>query len=303
MLDVDLKLLTIFQEIFRTRSVSQAAENLRVSQPTVSVGLAKLRKRFNDPLFVRTSAGMEPTPLANELLTPVAEALGLLAYALRHQIVFDPKKSDRCFRICMTDISQIVLLPRLLNHLKEVAPSIRIEVINISATTPTLLESGEADLAIGFMPQLEAGFYQQQLFTQGLVCMLRKDHPRIGERLSLRMFVEELHMQVTTSGTGHWIIDKVLQEKQVQRKIALRVPSFLGIASIVANTDSLAIIPELLGDALLPSANVKVLKPPINFPSYAVKQHWHERYHHDPRNRWLRSVVAELFLESEKGQR
>src|SRR5258706_12758420 len=130
MLDVDLKLLTIFQEIFRTRSVSQAAENLRVSQPTVSVGLAKLRKRFNDPLFVRTSAGMEPTPLATELLAPVSEALGLLSYALRHQIVFDPKKSDRCFRVCMTDISQLVLFPRLLNQLKEAAPSIPNQVFH-----------------------------------------------------------------------------------------------------------------------------------------------------------------------------
>jgi DNA-binding transcriptional LysR family regulator len=298
MLDVDLKLLTIFQEIFRTRSVSLAAENIRVSQPTVSVGLAKLRRRFNDPLFVRTSAGMEPTPLASELLMPVSEALGLLRYALRHQVVFDPKKSERCFRICMTDISQIVLLPRLLNHLKEAAPSIRIEVIHISATTPKLLESGEADLAIGFMPQLEVGFHRQQLFTQRFVCMLRKDHPRVGERLSLKIFREESHMQVTTPGTGHWIIDKVLEEKQVTRKIALRVPSFLGIASIVANTDLLATVPERLGEALMHSANVKTLKPPINFPSYAVKQHWHERYHHDPRNQWLRSVVAELFLDS-----
>jgi len=171
-------------------------------------------------------------------------------------------------------------------------------VTHISATTPKLLESGEADLAIGFMPQLDAGFWQQQLFTQRFVCMLRKDHPRVGERLSLKLFREESHMEVTTSGTGHWIIDKVLEEKQVTRKIALRMPSFLGIASIVANTDLLATVPERLGEALLRSANVKTLNPLMKFPSYAVKQHWHARYHHDPRNQWLRSVVAELFLDS-----
>jgi len=302
MLDVDLKLLTIFQEIYRTRSVSQAAENIRLSQPTLSIALGKLRKRFNDPLFVRTSAGMEPTPLAAELLVPVSEALGLLAYALRHQIVFDPKQSERCFRICMTDISQIVMLPRLLNYLKDAAPSIRIEVINISAMTPKLLESGEADLAIGFMPQLEAGFYQQKLFSQRFVCMLRKDHPRIGDRLSLKQFVEESHLQVAASGTGHWIIDKLLDEKHVERKIALRVPNFLGIGLIVANTDLLVTVPKLLGEALAGTADIKTIKPPINFPPYAVKQHWHERYHHDPRNQWLRSVVAGLFLQSMPGK-
>lgn len=298
MIDIDLKLLTILQEIYRTRSVSQAAENIQLSQPSVSIALGKLRKRFNDPLFVRTSAGMEPTPLASELMHPVGEAMSLLAYALRHHIVFDPKQSERCFRICMTDISQIVLLPRLLNHLKDAAPSIRIEVLNIAADTPRLLESGEADLAIGFMPQLEAGFYQQKLFSQRFVCMLRKDHPRIGDKLSLSQFVEESHVQVVTSGTGHWIIDKVLEDKRVDRKIALRVPNFLGIALIVANSDLLVTIPVRLAEALATTPNVKMLRAPVNFPAYAVKQHWHERYHHDPRNQWLRSVVAELFLES-----
>src|SRR5437016_3777396 len=116
MLDVDLRLLAIFEEIYRTKSVSQAAENLGLSQPTISIGLAKLRKFFNDPLFVRTSSGMEPTPQAIKLGVPVAEALDQLKQALRHHIVFDPATSARCFRVCMTDISQVVLLPKLLNH-------------------------------------------------------------------------------------------------------------------------------------------------------------------------------------------
>jgi DNA-binding transcriptional LysR family regulator len=297
MLDVDVKQMAVFEEIYRTRSVSQAAENMRLSQPTISIGLRKLRKCFNDPLFVRTSGGMEPTPLATELLKPITESLGLLRYALRHKIVFDPSKSERCFRICMTDISQVVLLPPLLNHFKETAPSIRVDVIAISANTPKLLESGEADLAIGFMPQLEAGFHRQQLFAQRFVCMLRKDHPRISDKLSLKQFAAESHIQVATSGTGHWIIDKVIEEKQVKRKIALRVPNFLGIALIVANTDLIVTVPERLGEVLAKSANIKILKPPIRFPSYTVEQHWHERYHGDPRNNWLRGVVADLFLE------
>ena len=296
--DVDFRLLEIFQEVYRTRSVSEAAENIELSQPSVSIALGKLRKRFNDPLFVRTSKGMEPTPLAAELMERLSEALGLLASALQHRIVFDPKQSDRCFYICMTDISQIVLLPRLLNYLKDAAPSVRIMVINISADTPKLLESGEADLAIGFMPQLEAGFYQQKLFSQHFVCMLRKDHPRIGDSISLEQFTSEAHIQVTTSGTGHWIIDKVLAEKRLNRRIALRVPNFLGIGLIVANTDLLVTVPARLGEALASTPNLKTLAAPVAFPQYAVKQHWHERYHHDPRSQWLRRVVAELFLQS-----
>lgn len=297
MLDIDFKLMAIFEEIYRTRNVSQAAENMRLSQPTISIALGKLRKSFNDPLFVRISGRMEPTPLATELLNPISESLGLLRYALRHKIVFDPSRSERCFRICMTDISQAVLLPPLLNHFKETAPSITIDVMAISANTPKLLESGEADLAIGFMPQLEAGFHRQKLFAQRFVCLLRKDHPRIRNKLSLKQFEAESHIQVVPSGTGHWIIDKVIEEKQVKRKIALRLPNFLGIALIVANTDLIVTVPKRLGEVLAQSANIRILNPPISFPSYAVEQHWHDRYHRDPRNSWLRGVVADLFSE------
>ena len=299
MLELDLKLLQIFEELYRTKSVSHAAENLRLAQPTVSIGLGKLRKQFNDPLFVRTSTGMEPTPRAMELHEPFVESLAMLRDALRHRVVFDPAQSQRCFRVCMTDISQIVLLPRLLNRLKDVAPSIRVDVFPIAADTPKVLEAGDADLAIGFMPQLEAGFYQQKLFEQSFVCMVRNDHPRIGKSLTLKRFVDESHIQITTSGTGHWIIDKVLDEKHIQRKVALRIQNFLGIAQIVESTDLIVTVPQRLAEAQAGRANVKVFKPPLAFSPYLVKQHWHERYHRDPRNKWLREIVAELFLEPE----
>lgn len=297
---IDLKLLAIFEEVYRTRSVSEAAENLRVSQPTISIGLAKLRAFFNDPLFVRTSTGMDPTPQAKKLYPPVTESLEQLKRALRTHIVFDPRTSSRRFRVCMTDISQVVLLPELLSHLKDAAPHVRIEVLNIGHGTPSLLESGEADLAIGFIPQLEAGFYQQSLFSQRFVCMVRSDHPRIKGKLTLKQFEHEVHIQVITSGTGHYVIDKVIAQRNVKRKVALRLPNFLGIALNVARSDMIVTVPMRLGQVMTQMANVKTVDPPFALPSYAVKQHWHERYHHDPRNQWLRGVVARLFLESRK---
>jgi DNA-binding transcriptional LysR family regulator len=189
------------------------------------------------------------------------------------------------------------MLPTMLNHLKRVAPAIELEIVPISSETPRMLESGDADLAIGFMPQLEAGFYQQKLFQQRFVCVVREDHPRIKSRLSLKQFTEEDHIVVTTSATGHWILDKTLEAKGVARKVSVRLPDFLGLAAIVAATDLLVSVPERLGEVIRKSAKVKLLAPPVELPTYLVKQHWHERYHHDPASRWLRGVVAELFLE------
>ncbi len=294
-MDIDLKLLGIFDEVYKTRSVSQAGENLGLSQPSISLALGKLRRYFNDPLFVRTSSGMEPTPHAAELIAPIREALELLRFALKHQVVFDPARSDRTFRICMTDISQVVMLPRIMNRLKDAAPSIRVETLHISADTPKLLEFGDADLAIGYLPQLEAGFYQQQLFRQTLVCMVRRDHPRIADALSLAQYEQESHVAVAASGTGHWILDKTLEDQRIARRIALRLPNFLGIGRVVASTDLIATVPRLLGEILAETERVRLLEPPMSLPAYAVKQHWHERYHHDHGNRWLRGVVAELF--------
>ena len=111
MTQIDLNLLRIFDEVYRTRSVSHAAQNIGVTQPTISVGLGKLRKYFNDPLFVRTSHGMEPTPHADQLVKWVRQALDSLQMAVGHQVVFDPPTSERTFRIGFTDISQIVAGP------------------------------------------------------------------------------------------------------------------------------------------------------------------------------------------------
>lgn len=295
--DIELRWLTIFDEIYKTGSVTQAAENLELSQPSVSLGLAKLRKYFNDPLFVRTSRGMEPTPHAAELIGPIRQALTLLHTAVRHRVVFDAARSERTFRIAMTDISQVILLPQLMNHLKQVAPALRIEVMHIGAGIAAELEAGAADLAIGFIPQLEAGFYQQQLFRQQLLCVVRRDHPRIGDTLTLERFVAEAHIVVSLSGTGHWIVDKVLEDRQIHRRIVLRVPSFLGIGRLVASTDLIVIVPGRFAQLLEQSEAVKALTPPIELPAFAVKQHWHERYHHDEGNRWLRATVSELFAD------
>jgi len=292
----DMELLAVFEEIYNTGSITRAAENLGMAQPTVSIALGKLRGHFGDPLFSRTPRGMEPTPHATEILADVRAATAALHNALRYKKEFEPARSEREFKICMTDISEIVLLPTLLNHLKQLAPAIRIDAIPISPDTPAQLSSGEVDLAVGFMPHLEAGFYQQKLFDQNFVCLVADDHPRIGATITRKAFLNEGHVLIKSSGTGHSIVEKTMIGKGMERKIVLRVPSFLGVARIVAQTECIATVPERFGSAMAQQERVRMLAPPIRLPSFSVKQHWHERFHADPANQWLRRVMAELFL-------
>lgn len=293
----DLRLLMVFDAIYKTRSVSRAAEALDLGQPAVSIALAKLREHFADPLFVRTSAGMDPTALAEELVGPIRHALDSITKVLGHRSVFDPALSDRTFRVCMTDITHLVLLPKLWRQLRVTAPGIRIAIEPLSADTGRMLESGEADLAVGFIPDLEAGFYQQALFRQDYVCLASADHPRIHNGLSLQQFEAEDHAVFSTSGTGHQVINQEIARQGIKRRIVLNIPNFLGAAFVVEHTDLLMTIPRRLGELLRGRGEFSIFPVPFALPEYTIKQHWHARFHHDAGNRWLRGVIAELMSE------
>jgi DNA-binding transcriptional LysR family regulator len=292
---LDLDWLSVFVEVYKTQSVSRAALSLGIEQASASIVLNKLRRHFDDPLFSRTSAGMEPTPRAQQIYPDVVAALLHLDTARGASAAFLPQQAKREFRICMTDISEIVLLPRLINHLQKTAPGLIVEAEKITPESRRRMEAGDADLAVGFTPDLEAGIYQQALFAQDFVCLAASSHPRIGSKLTRKAFSAEGHILVKSSGTGHTIVEKVLAQSGVERRIVLRVQSFLGVARIVAQTEFLVIVPRQLGNALAQQESVKILEPPVPLPSYKVKQHWHERFNLDAGNIWLRQVMMTLF--------
>jgi DNA-binding transcriptional LysR family regulator len=292
---IEIRLLQVFDAIYKMRSVTEAAVVLDLGQPAVSVALSKLRHHFGDPLFVRTSAGMEPTPFGEGLVRPVRGVLEALEVVMGQQSHFEPATSKRLFRICMTDISQLVLLPRLWEALSLAAPGVRIDVLPLSSDIARLLESGEADLALGLMPQLEAGFYQNVLFAQKFVCMVSAHHPRIQKELQLEQFSRESHAVVSSSGAGPLILDREIDRLGIQRRISLNIPNFIGAALVVEHTDLILTIPERLADVLQGRAAVRIFPVPFPLPQYEVKQHWHERFHNDPGSQWLRRVIADLL--------
>ena len=294
---IDLRLLEVIRELHRTGSVSHAAQNLGLSQSAVSMSLARLRKHFNDPLFVRTSRGMEATSYAEALIGELIKATEILEAAMERRLHFDPLTSDRMFHLISTDIAQFTILPPLVKRLATVAPSVRINLRLLTEEAPRLLESGEADLAIGLIPQMGAGFCQQRLFTNQFMCAVRTGHPRIKDKLTLEQFQNESHVSVTTLGTGYDSLEKALEAQKVHRHIGVRVPSFLGLSGIITATDYLVIVPGGLGRMLASTGELKLLPLPFPFPSYQITQNWHERYTHDPAQQWLRSQLSALLRD------
>lgn len=296
--NLDLKNLMVFDAVYRTASISRAAENLDLGQSAVSMILTKFRKHYGDPLFVRTSEGMQPTRLADDIVGPIRQAMNALKVTLEHRASFDPSTSTRMFGLCMTDIGQRVVMPKLLDHLRKAAPGVRIDLSYTSERTARALESGEVDLAIGFLTQLEAGYFQQKLFDDRFVCIVNRRHPRLrGSEVTLEAFQAESHLVVATQGTGHVIVEQTLEQNGIRRKVGLRIPNFLGVVSTIASTEYLAIVPERFARIIAKSSQVKVLELPFDVPAYRVMQHWHERYARDPAVIWLRTVIGNLFQE------
>ena len=294
---LDVRLLRLFDALYATRSVTRAAQQLGQAQPTVSIWLGRLRQECADPLFVRTASGLEPTPRADELIATARAAIEILQRLTSRPKPYEPQTDERCFNICMTDASHVTLLPKLLGHMRSAAPNARIEAMQIDVQTGNRLQSGEADLALGLIPALEAGFYQQTLYSQDWICLANPDHPRLRRRFTRGLYEAEAHLGIV-SGTGQQLLEAALAEAGVQRRVVLRLPGFLGLGAILSGTDLIATLPRQTGETLAKANGLAVHPCPIAIPSFTVKQHWHGRYHHDPASRWLRETCATLFQAS-----
>ena len=297
MANLDLEDFLILKEIYRTRSITASVEQIGLSQPSISIRLNHLRRHFGDALFVRTAEGMMPTPLLEKLLPRIDVASELLSPPGTETADFDPTSSSRTFRISLAHVAQMTLFPELLTLLEKQAPNVRTESMELDRETGSLLESGQVDVAIGFAIELNRGFYQQRLITEHYVCIARHDHPRIRASLSKEQFLAESYVETVAPATGHSLLNKALEERGIERTIKVRVSSLLGMEKIVASTELVAIVPSRLGRTLAQGGRIKLLKIPVPIPSYEVRQYWHERYHQEPGNRWLRQFIFDAFLD------
>ncbi len=313
----ELRLLQLFARLHATRSVTRTAEALGLSQPTVSIGLARLRACWGDALFIRTGGGMLPTPRADALLATVKAVLDGLEQLAAPALAFEPAQAQRHVRICMTDASHVTLLPGLLAHVRAAAPGITLEATRIDGQLAQALQSGEVDLALGYLPWLDAGCYQQALYDQDWVCLANGQHPRIpigahpgADRQPRphphphtasgwgRAAYEAEHHVSVSSGTGQQLLDQALLAQGVARRVVVSLPGFLGLPALLSTTDLVATLPRHIGETLARVSGLQVLPCPVAVPGFTVKQYWHERFHQDSTSRWLRSTCAGLFMRS-----
>jgi DNA-binding transcriptional LysR family regulator len=268
------------------------------------------RKALGDELLTRAPYGMEPTEFAKSLHASLRPALASIEQSLQLKTAFDPAKSLWHARIAMTDIGEIVFLPKLLIHAQQSAPGLTLETLRDNQATSfaqgsmggitTAMAEGKVDLAIGWLPDVTEGLYQRKLFSQRYACIARAGHPMLAgkkHKLTEEKFLSAEHIAVRAEGTGHAKADTLLDalKKGPQRKVRLRVPNFLSVPHIVSQTDLLATVPEKLAEEWAARFGLQVFPHPLNMPAFELKMFWHRRVHTDPANQWLRALIVEFF--------
>jgi DNA-binding transcriptional LysR family regulator len=297
---LDLNLLLVFHHLLKLKRVSAVAVELDMSQPAVSSALRRLRISLGDELFVRTQHGMQPSPYALELAQPVAQALEVLQAAFTVRTAFVPATSTRTFTLAMTDVGEMYFLPVLVDAIAKAAPNVTLHVV--SASQPSLkdeMSTGRIDLALGLLPQLQAGFYQQSLFKQKYVCLMRQSHPLAKKKaLSLNDFSVANHVQVISSGTGHGRVDLALEKLKIHRRITLAVPLYVALGDVLKCSDLIATVPQRFAERVLKPFDLMMHTLPVDIDESSIHQFWHGRLHRDAGHQWLRQCVSELFSQT-----
>jgi DNA-binding transcriptional LysR family regulator len=297
---IDLNLLLVFLHLFREKRVRRAAEILGMSQPGVSNALNRLRGLLNDELFVRTSHGMEPTSYAMQLSGPISEALAQLRGALDVGTPFDPATSKRRFTIAMTDIGEIDFLPSVMDTIGRVAPFVTINTVRNSAVhLREEMENGQVNLAVGLLPDLQTNFFKRQLTVSEYVCLYRRGHPLDKSHITLEEFTAASHLVVVSAGTGHGLADDEFERRGIVRNVKLTIQHFAAVGYVLQETDLIATVPRRLVERCAGPFALSSVPVPFELPPIPIDLFWSARYHRDPANQWLRSMMVETFNREE----
>lgn len=291
----DLNLLPIFVALMEERSVTRAALRLGITQPALSNALARLRVTMRDPLFVRERYGIRPTQMAEELAPVIAAALARLDDAILGQQDFDPAQATRLFTIAPNSYVEFVLAPAIVARLRETAPGIKLRLTPFgNDLTETGVMSGDTAMVLGRIVDPPDNLVVQHLMDEGLACVVRADHPEVGEAISREQYERLKHVNVLPPGRMRAGLFQALDQRGLRREVVVSVTHFLAVPEMVAATDYCATLPMLICRHLERDTRLKVLPAPVDLGTFPVQMGWHVRYRQDPAHRWLRGLIAEL---------
>lgn len=301
---LDLNLLRVLVAIHRTGSVTLAGKSLALSQPATSNALARLRDFFEDELFVRAPTGLKPTRLCEQLAVDMHEQLLLMESMLVGRQEFDPANSDVHWKISLSDLGEMMFLPKLAAALRIDAPHARLSNIAVNADQVTAaLESREIDLAVGILAPEHRGIRSELLFHERYMAVTslnwKPPSGRAGKTLSLEQLRQSGFAVASPTATFHGSVERMLTRMKLEERIVLRSRHFSAMPDIVRQTDLVGIIPEMFVRELKTRQDLRVWDI-TDAPVYEVQIIWHKSTDTDSRHIWMRDLVCKLFQRFRK---
>lgn len=295
---IDLNLVRTFVVLYEARSVTLAAEQLFVTQPSVSYALSRLRELFNDRLFVRTKEGMEPTAAATQLYQVLWQSLTQIEHTVESARSFEPALSEKRFTLAMTDLGEMALLPHIFRLLQHEAPCTELEVVPLEIDkVGEWMSTGKVDAVICSRPIPGRDIRRQVILRERYVCIMNaKSAPA---SLTMEEFLSRKHLVVSRS-LGHGLAEEVLSDLGVQRKVSLVLPHFSILPAVLGETDLLAIVPFKIAQLFSAASALEIFPLPFVVPTIDVALYWSARSERSPALGWMRQLIAEaLGVEAE----
>jgi DNA-binding transcriptional LysR family regulator len=304
---LDLNLLKVFDVVMVERNVTRAAERLAMTQPAVSNALRRLREATHEELFVPTSTGVVPTSHAATLWPVVRASLHQLQDVLTPQ-GFDPRRDERDFTLAMADATAALFVPVLADVLQREQAQVGLRVVGLSTRDPRpMLERGEADIALGFFPEVSAALSSEgdaalsrlePLYECRYQCVMRRGHPLSAEgALTLDAYCAARHLRVSFAGRPRGFVDEALARLGRQRRVMITVNQFGTAGSAVHRSDLLTVLPRSFVPATGLASQLAIRPLPFDLPAIDVGLLWHRRHEQDTAQRWLRDTVARAAAE------
>ncbi len=306
LLKVDLNLLLALHVLLEESSTTKAAARMHVSQSAMSKTLGRLRQVFNDPLFTRSAYGLVPTPRA----TALHEQLSLHLAGIQSLIAtpeFDHTKSERDFRFATIDGAFQTLIPLFFPHIRKAAPNIGISFMDWNEESSALLGEGKIDLALIAREKMEKSLYNvkelpklvnHQIFLEDdIVCLVRRQHPVLALDWDLDTFLAFDHIQMYCEGFKPWMLDLMLDEMGLTRKVAARVPSFHGAVALAECDDVIFCTPRRYAEQIIKRYQLVMLPMPFEMEKVTFMLAWHQIYDQDPGHIWLRNQIVACLAQ------
>ncbi|WP_237218964.1 LysR family transcriptional regulator [Rhodoferax aquaticus] len=298
---LDLNLLQLFHALYRLRSVTEAAHELAMSPSAFSHGLSRLRVALDDALFVRQGTQMVPTTKSIAMADSISLALKLLGETLERGQTFHPSRSERTFTFASTDFTAFAVLPKCIAAIQKLAPHLSLRVRYADHNIPLDdLRAGRVDFSIGY--DLPASSYApdivaQDWFVDQYVVVSSKNHAVCSEGLTLESYLACKHVVVTPWNQARGDIDQLLDDLNLQRQVAVHLPTVLAAPFIVGHSDMLMTMPRLAARTLQQAAAIALHTPPFAIPDYCVKLFSHANYAQSDAHAWMADTLLNTTLQ------